>query len=354
MAPKNPPGTRGKPGAGATEGRQPLSLGAASNDGRRLISKLQGAHLRKRPDQLEDSILESGYRGDLQPGDGPVIPDIFKAPQQGKRLMAPAGKGATSSTTSSQQNWPQDSTVVQSELDAKPSHVSDNIIVVLEDSAVAGISDVAFKSNFETSVPVRGCRVHTPHSGAQNTSENVSPPQHSEGMRHNGEVALAQQHNGEGQRIYGGSHEAIIDTRPSKGFEPGQGEDAENFFSINPGRWKTISTELDSSISTTTSKVGLSETASKKGSKKAEFGKRERDTAGKKKKKSARGTRAMSWDYYATQQLHYNVDVPSKDSTDLVPGPVELLENPSLHLIYQTMMLQHKQTQSGMQEGQDC
>ncbi|KAJ1102401.1 hypothetical protein NDU88_007451 [Pleurodeles waltl] len=149
MAPKNPRSTRGKPGAGAAERRQPLSSGAASNNGQKLTSKLQAAYLKKRPDPLEDSNSRSRLRGNSQDGDGPVIPDIFKAPLQEKRLMATTGMGATSSTTSSLRNRLQEHleisfTAVQLEFSANPSQVSDNII---EGLCSGCTSDVTFRSN---------------------------------------------------------------------------------------------------------------------------------------------------------------------------------------------------------------
>ncbi|KAJ1090180.1 hypothetical protein NDU88_003315 [Pleurodeles waltl] len=66
----------------------------------------------------------------------------------------------------------------------------------------------------------------------------------------------------------------------------------------------------------------------------------------RKKKKAARRVRAMSWDYTGTRQLQHSLD-------DVSVGPVcsgtdavsEGAPPPSLHLIYQTIMAQHKQIQ---------
>ncbi|KAJ1106319.1 hypothetical protein NDU88_003720 [Pleurodeles waltl] len=99
-------------------------------------------------------------------------------------------------------------------------------------------------------------------------------------------------------------------------------------------------------LSKTASIMRLSETASKKGSKKADSGKVGKGKAEKKKKKPAWGTRTMSWDYTATQQFHDNPDDPLKGPMDFVPGLAESLDPPSLNLIYRTMMSQHKQTKS--------
>ncbi|KAJ1082935.1 hypothetical protein NDU88_003096 [Pleurodeles waltl] len=68
---------------------------------------------------------------------------------------------------------------------------------------------------------------------------------------------------------------------------------------------------------------------------------------GKKKKKASR-TRAMSWDYTETQQLlHSMVDLsvaPAQTEANVLN--VETAPpSPSLHLIYQTITSQHKQTQ---------
>ncbi|KAJ1095762.1 hypothetical protein NDU88_000918 [Pleurodeles waltl] len=85
-----------------------------------------------------------------------------------------------------------------------------------------------------------------------------------------------------------------------------------------------------------------------KGDKKANLVKMNVDKAKdkRKKKKSARGARAMSCDYTATQQLQDNSDNLVKGPADPAPGIAGNCEPPSLHLIFQTMMLQHKQIQS--------
>ncbi|KAJ1201504.1 hypothetical protein NDU88_005313 [Pleurodeles waltl] len=64
------------------------------------------------------------------------------------------------------------------------------------------------------------------------------------------------------------------------------------------------------------------------------------------KKKTARWARAISWDYTGTQQLQHNQDGisvgPAGSGIDVASARAPL---PSLHLIYQTTMAQHKQTQ---------
>ncbi|KAJ1123993.1 hypothetical protein NDU88_002458 [Pleurodeles waltl] len=67
----------------------------------------------------------------------------------------------------------------------------------------------------------------------------------------------------------------------------------------------------------------------------------------KKKKKTCR-TSAMSWDYTGTQQLLHSLDdlsvAPARSETDALNAET-VSPSPSLHLIYQTIMAQHKQTQ---------
>ncbi|KAJ1131583.1 hypothetical protein NDU88_009918 [Pleurodeles waltl] len=53
----------------------------------------------------------------------------------------------------------------------------------------------------------------------------------------------------------------------------------------------------------------------------------------------------MSWDYTGTQQFQHNTDNLFKGLGDCVTDSVGDGAPPSLHLIYQTMMVQHKQTQ---------
>ncbi|KAJ1108582.1 hypothetical protein NDU88_005958 [Pleurodeles waltl] len=66
----------------------------------------------------------------------------------------------------------------------------------------------------------------------------------------------------------------------------------------------------------------------------------------RKKKKTIRGAGAMSWDYTGTQQLQHSLDDifvdPADSGINVASAGAPL---PSLHLIYQTIMAQHKQTQ---------
>ncbi|KAJ1084381.1 hypothetical protein NDU88_004530 [Pleurodeles waltl] len=54
----------------------------------------------------------------------------------------------------------------------------------------------------------------------------------------------------------------------------------------------------------------------------------------------------MSWDYTGTQQLQHNSDNVLKGFGDFATGSARDGVSPSLHLIYQTMKTQHKQTQA--------
>ncbi|KAJ1118917.1 hypothetical protein NDU88_007104 [Pleurodeles waltl] len=65
----------------------------------------------------------------------------------------------------------------------------------------------------------------------------------------------------------------------------------------------------------------------------------------RKKNKSVSRARAMFWDYTGTQQLQHNPDNVFEGPADPVPGSVGDGAPHSLHLIYQTMITQHKQIQ---------
>ncbi|KAJ1199308.1 hypothetical protein NDU88_003145 [Pleurodeles waltl] len=66
----------------------------------------------------------------------------------------------------------------------------------------------------------------------------------------------------------------------------------------------------------------------------------------KKRKKKARGARAMSWDYTGIQQLQHGLDDLSVGlvASEIVAARTETPPH-SMCLIYQTIMAQHKQTQ---------
>ncbi|KAJ1140897.1 hypothetical protein NDU88_007234 [Pleurodeles waltl] len=65
----------------------------------------------------------------------------------------------------------------------------------------------------------------------------------------------------------------------------------------------------------------------------------------KKMKKSVNMARAMSWDYTDAQQLQHISDNVFKGPGDFVTVSAGDGDPPSLHLIYQTIMAQHKQSQ---------
>ncbi|KAJ1105021.1 hypothetical protein NDU88_002429 [Pleurodeles waltl] len=139
-----------------------------------------------------------------------------------------------------------------------------------------------------------------------------------------------------------------------------QGEVGENFFSLSDqsqdsdeaSTSPSIDSETcDSSTAPLTPISVLRGTAIKCQSKQTEVSRL--DKAGescekRKKKKKASKTRAMSWDYTETQQLLHSMG-------DLSVAPAQAEVNvlnaetappsPSLHLIYQTITSQHKQTQ---------
>ncbi|KAJ1150243.1 hypothetical protein NDU88_003038 [Pleurodeles waltl] len=155
--------------------------------------------------------------------------------------------------------------------------------------------------------------------------------------------------------------EATRDHRQGRGDLLVQGEPGENFFSLSDqsqdsdedSTCPSIDSETgDSSTAPLTPISALRGTVVKRQAKQTEV--LRRDKAGEssqkreKKKKKVSRSRAMSWDYTETQQLLHSMgDLPvAPAQTEVNVLNVETVPpSPSLHLIYQTITSQHKQTQ---------
>ncbi|KAJ1202677.1 hypothetical protein NDU88_006474 [Pleurodeles waltl] len=155
--------------------------------------------------------------------------------------------------------------------------------------------------------------------------------------------------------------EATRDHRQGRGDLLVQGEPGDNFFSLSD---QSQDSDEDSTCPSIDSETGDSSTAPltptsalrgnivKRQAKQTEV--LRRDKAGEssqkreKKKKKVSRSRAMSWDYTETQQL-----LRSMGDLSVAPAQTEVNvlnvetvpPSPSLHLIYQTITSQHKQTQ---------
>ncbi|KAJ1113766.1 hypothetical protein NDU88_002008 [Pleurodeles waltl] len=83
MAPKNVCSSRMKPGVGVYEWRllQSLPSGAASNAGKKMTLKPQGALGNKQSAQIVDAGSGTGTKGVMHHREGLIIPDIFENPQ---------------------------------------------------------------------------------------------------------------------------------------------------------------------------------------------------------------------------------------------------------------------------------
>ncbi|KAJ1096482.1 hypothetical protein NDU88_001622 [Pleurodeles waltl] len=155
--------------------------------------------------------------------------------------------------------------------------------------------------------------------------------------------------------------EATRDHRQGRGDLLVQGEPGENFFSLSDqsqdsdedSTCPSIDSETgDSSTAPLTPISALRGTVVKRQAKQTEV--LRRDKAGEssqkreKKKKKVSRSRAMSWDYTETQQLLHSMGdlsvAPAQTEVNVLN--VETVPpSPSLHLIYQTITTQHKQTQ---------
>ncbi|KAJ1216357.1 hypothetical protein NDU88_003960 [Pleurodeles waltl] len=154
--------------------------------------------------------------------------------------------------------------------------------------------------------------------------------------------------------------EAIRDFRQGREDSLVQGEVGENFFSLSDqsqdsdeaSTSPSIDSETcDSSTAPLTPISVLRGTAIKCQPKQSEVSRL--DKAGessekRKKKKKASRTRAMSWDYTETQQLLHSMGdlsvAPARAEVNVLNAET-VPPSPSLHLIYQTITAQHKQTQ---------
>ncbi|KAJ1084437.1 hypothetical protein NDU88_004585 [Pleurodeles waltl] len=155
--------------------------------------------------------------------------------------------------------------------------------------------------------------------------------------------------------------EATRDHRQGRGDLLVQGEPGENFFSLSD---QSQDSEEDSTCPSIDSESGDSSTApltpisALRGTVVKHQAKQtvvlRRDKAGEssqkreKKKKKVSRSRAMSWDYTETQQLLHSMGdlsvAPAQTEVNVLN--VETVPpSPSLHLIYQTITSQHKQTQ---------
>ncbi|KAJ1215706.1 hypothetical protein NDU88_003314 [Pleurodeles waltl] len=154
--------------------------------------------------------------------------------------------------------------------------------------------------------------------------------------------------------------EAIRDFRQGREDLLVQGEVGENFFSLSDqsrdsdeaSNSPSIDSETcDSSTAPLTPISVLRGTAIKCQPRQSEVSRS--DKAGessekrKKKKKTCR-MRAMSWDYTGTQQLLHSMDdlsvAPARSEANVLNAET-VSPSPSMHLIYQTITAQHKQTQ---------
>ncbi|KAJ1136209.1 hypothetical protein NDU88_002626 [Pleurodeles waltl] len=154
--------------------------------------------------------------------------------------------------------------------------------------------------------------------------------------------------------------EVIRDFRQGREDSLVQGEVVENFFSLSDqsqdsdeaSTSPSIDSETcDSSTAPLTPISVLRGTAIKRQSKQTEVSRL--DKAGESiekrgKKKKASRTRAMSWDYTETQQLLHSMGdlsvAPAQTEVNVLKAET-VPPSPSLHLIYQTITSQHKQTQ---------
>ncbi|KAJ1108726.1 hypothetical protein NDU88_006096 [Pleurodeles waltl] len=166
----------------------------------------------------------------------------------------------------------------------------------------------------------------------------------------------------EGSYLLDKNYEPTTNNRAGKERVLGQGETGENLFSLSyqskgsdsyNSSSSSDSETYNSFIAPLTVRVGRTEKKPRGGTTEDNLLKDDltrvmsKEKIKKKRNKAASRGRAMSWDYTDTQQIQQDQDIDQdarfKGSEDIIGSVGD--EAPSLHLIYQTMMTQHKQIQ---------
>ncbi|KAJ1109437.1 hypothetical protein NDU88_006798 [Pleurodeles waltl] len=183
----------------------------------------------------------------------------------------------------------------------------------------------------------------------------IMPVQGSENRRCSNGLGPGHSSVREGLRTFGSAQLDVSNNRAEKNTLR-QTEVTENFFSLSDQSRDSedpnagSSTDLESyssSIPSTISMTGQSVMQCREGATEADLAKTKQAKTNKKrkKKKSVNRATAISWDYTDTQQFQHNSDNVFKGPRDPVTDSVGDCAPPSLYLIYQTMMVQHKQIQ---------
>ncbi|KAJ1152294.1 hypothetical protein NDU88_005070 [Pleurodeles waltl] len=146
-------------------------------------------------------------------------------------------------------------------------------------------------------------------------------------------------------------------SRQGNGDCPALGEVGENFYSLSD-RSRDSDNDNASTSSFTDTETGNSSTAPTSMLRRTAIKCHERQGEGpnldklmesnekKKKKKTPRGARAMSWNYSGIQKLPHNLDDLSVEPAGFeIDATKAETSSPSLGLIYQTRMAQHKKMQ---------
>ncbi|KAJ1192665.1 hypothetical protein NDU88_001971 [Pleurodeles waltl] len=364
MAPKNTQSNRTKPGI--SEGRlpqsQPRILGAVSNAGTKTIFKSQGARGSKQSPQILDDGFGNGNKGIVHHGDGMTIPDMFKNPQPIMHSPLQIGKKTISTNLMHVQELEgrgdcNDGSAPSASSNS-PSQVSDecsfDMTAASMDLTLTSLRVSALSSNSEDVLTVieegEHCTPQDPSLGRA-----IMPVQGSENRRCNKGVGPAHSSVREGLGTFGSAQLDVFNNR-AENDTLGQTEVTENFFSLsdhskdsedpNAGS-STDSESFSSSILSTISMTGQSVMQCREGATEADLEKTKHAKTNEKRKnkKSVNRARAMSWDYTDTQQFQHKSDNVFKGPRDPVTDSVGDGAPPSLHLICQTMMVQHKQIQ---------
>ncbi|KAJ1140044.1 hypothetical protein NDU88_006405 [Pleurodeles waltl] len=243
MAPKNPSSNQMKLGVGERRLPQSLPLGAASNTGKKMTLKPQGALGNKHLAQAGDAGSGTGTKGVLHHGDGPTIPDMFKNPQPIMHPL-PLAERTTMSTNLMQSHELVERSDFNSGLAFSASNNSLSQVSVDSneccldmtaasvDLTLTGLCVSAPSSIFEGLSTVIGeGESYTPQ--VPSLGETTMPAQGFENFRCNGRAVPVHSLASEGLRSLGNTHVAASNIRAGNNVFPGQSEVLENFVSLS-------------------------------------------------------------------------------------------------------------------------
>ncbi|KAJ1178143.1 hypothetical protein NDU88_003390 [Pleurodeles waltl] len=326
-----------------------------------MAPKIQGALENKQPASALGGDLGIEAKSAGNHGGGPTIPEMFKNPQSAVYSLPLAGRLTTATSFKHSLDLVEcgdyNGKLVPSVNSNIPSQISADGNGCLDmnessgDLTLTGLCVSAPSSICEGSLTMSGegvCRITQGPSSPGITAQ----AQDFENLRCDVRAAPAHFLISKGSQCLDKTHEATCNNRVGKDGCSGQGDVGEKMFSLSDQSRDSDNSLIDSEtynsfIAPSISTMGRSVIKCQEGLTEEDFSTVNPDKTSekRKKKKIVSSVRAMPWDYTGTQQLQHNQDdVCEGPGDDVIDGVGEGAPS-SLHLIYQTMMAQNKQTQ---------